>query len=493
MARRRREPTPDERRFVQIASHPSLGVEVTTGQAWVGVDQQVGHGSADALFALADDEYAAALRNAWDLQPLLAECWRGEHPERLLFHPGGATWRPEGWMPRRERMLRQPFEGELWWHVDALGAPDGSPSLERSRALAAGTVRVEADAGGVRSLALRLVGDGAYPRPAALVAGLDAGSDRAQVGAILGDAVDGIHHVEGNPLRVRYDEAGGAVALVLERGAVAPTPAGAIGVALEALGEPEEGPAFRALARLAGGTNRRWAVSSGHPRRLVAFEHGAEVQVEGDRVLSVRIDVRAFGGRAPLPATHGALRDAAGAPAAVAGTTSLHRFARGDLLVEHVGEGDAATVTAVTAVLRGVTVSHRIHRWRSGQFTRHLDALGRPASNPLVEHVRALPGVTVRMRGGVVDAVEVEPRASLPGCFADDMPSAPGRRDIPFARPTYLLERDDLYDFDGAWVHVHAPDGHRIGRITVRRDLPPRLDVERWVPPEDRGAWAPEA
>lgn len=492
MARTRRQPKADERCFVQVAERPSLGIEVTTGEAWVGVDQQVGHGSADALYALTDDEYAQALRDSWSLQPLLAECWSGGHPERLRFSPAGGSWRPAGWVPRRERMLPQPFEGELWWHVDALGVDSDAVSLQRSRALTGGAARVEADADGVRAMTFTLVGEGAYPRASALVAGLDAGSDAAQVRAVLGEPADGIHRVEGDMVRPRYDEAGGLVALVLERGAVAPAPQGAIGVALRALGEAEEGPAFRAVARLAGGANRRWAVSSGHPRRLVAFEHGVAVQVEGDRVLSVRIELRAFEGRAPLPATVGAVREALGAPAATTGTTSLHRFARGDLLVEHVGEGDAATVTALTAVLRGVTVSHRIHRWRSGHFTRFVDVLGRPASNPLVEHVRTMPGVSIRTRGGVVDAVEVEPRASLPGCFADDMPSAPGRRDIRLGRPTYLLERDDIYEHGDAWVHVHAPDGHAVARITVRRDLPPGLDVDRWVPPEDRGAWAPE-
>ena len=54
----------DARSFVQVAQRPSLGVEISTGRAWVGVDQQVGHGSADALFALTEDaaEGQAAFR-----------------------------------------------------------------------------------------------------------------------------------------------------------------------------------------------------------------------------------------------------------------------------------------------------------------------------------------------------------------------------------------------------------------------------------------------
>ena len=60
MARERRE-QPDPKTFVQVNQRPSLGVELDSGRPWVGVDQQVGHGSADALFELTDEHYASEM------------------------------------------------------------------------------------------------------------------------------------------------------------------------------------------------------------------------------------------------------------------------------------------------------------------------------------------------------------------------------------------------------------------------------------------------
>ena len=54
--------TGDRRWFVQMTRDPSLGIDVSTGQAWVGVDQQVGHFSADALFALTTEQYEGVAR-----------------------------------------------------------------------------------------------------------------------------------------------------------------------------------------------------------------------------------------------------------------------------------------------------------------------------------------------------------------------------------------------------------------------------------------------
>jgi hypothetical protein len=496
VAPRRRDAAQDARRFVQVAEHPSLGVETSTGRAWVGVDQQVGHGSADALFALTDDEYAGALVDAWSIRGIVDECWRGLRPERLLFHPAGGSWRPRGWTPRRARMLRQQVEGELWWHLDALVAGDET-SLAIARALSGDTALVHADGDGVRAIHLRLVGEGAHPRPAAIVAGLPPGSDRARAAAVLGDPVEGdAHVVEGLRVRLAYD-ADGLAGMTLERPSTPPAPHGPMGVALVALGEAEEGVAFQALAALAGDHRRRWAVSSGHPRRLLAFADGVDVQVEHGRVLSVRIDLRGpaavrFAPDATTPVTRAALRRVLGAPVDARGTTDLHRFGRRDLLVEHASTEATAIATAVTAVVGGVTVSSTIHRWRSGDFTLLVDVLGRPPSDPLVAAVRRRPGVDVRVHAGEVTAVEVAMRRAAPGSFVDGMPDAPTRRDVPLGRPAYVLERDDVWDLGFGFAHVHAGDGVLIDRIVVRRGLPPRLDVDRWVPPEDRGAWSPE-
>ncbi|GAA2176538.1 hypothetical protein GCM10009846_30730 [Agrococcus versicolor] len=495
MARRTKERKPDDRRFVQVAQLPSLGVETSTGRAWVGVDQQVGHFSADALFALTDDEYAGALVDAWTIRGVMSECWHGRQPERLLFHPGGRSPQPEHLAGRRGRMLRPPFEGELWWHLDALAAVDDERALEVSRALSGGTALVRMDDDGVQAIALPLVGDGAYPRPAALVGGLGPGSDRSRVAAILGEpSADDAHRVEGHRVRARYRD-DGLTEIVLERLPTPPAPDGPLGDVLAALGEPEEGEAFQVLAALAGGRSRRWAVSSGHPRRLLAFEGGVEVQVEAGRVLGVRIDLRSFPIAALLPgsvatASRAALQRELGAAVDVRGSTALHRFGRRELLVEHDGVGDEAAVIAVTAVLGGITVSPSIHRWRSGDFTRFLDVLGRPPSDPLVAAVRRLPGVDVREWAGVVSAVELRVRQATPGSFVDGMPDAPTRRDVPFGRPWVTLERDDVWDLDVGVVHVHAGDGVLVDRIVVCREVPPHLDVDRWVPLEDRGAWS---
>lgn len=77
--------------FVQVARQPSLGVELTTGTAWIGVDRQVGHGSADALFALTAQQYVDALRGVGDAFRFASECWHGHHDDLRLFSPAGGA------------------------------------------------------------------------------------------------------------------------------------------------------------------------------------------------------------------------------------------------------------------------------------------------------------------------------------------------------------------------------------------------------------------
>ncbi|MEU5382343.1 hypothetical protein [Kitasatospora cineracea] len=457
---------PDGRGFVQVVRQPSTGVEVVSGRAWVGVDQQVGHGSADALFALTQRQYAAALAGE-GLGSFEGECWRGGHDELLLFHPGGGSWRPERWFPARARMLPPRFEGELWWHVDALDEPEDGPRAAVARLLAAGTDRA----------VFRLSGEGAYPRPAALIGGLGPGSDRARARAVLGEPVEeggDVHAVEGDRVRLGYVD-GGLATIALERPAPRPLPAGPVRAFLAVLGEPEGGPAFREAARLAGGAHRRWASSSGRSRRLLAFDAGPEVQVGDGRVLSVRLPAAGL-----LPGTRADVHRALGAPSATVRGTDLHRYGTRDLLVGYGSEFDSARPGAapgtVTAVLRGIGVARDPHRWRSGEFTLFLDVLGRPESHPPVELVRALPGVRLVLRRGLVDEVVIGDRghrAERFAAFVDGMPAVPARTDVPFGRPDRLGEHDDLREFEQGWVHVHCADGTAVSTVTVARQPPP--------------------
>lgn len=496
---------PDARSFVQVARQPSLGVEVATGRAWVGVDQQVGHGSADALFALTDEQYAAALIDPSAIGTFEMECWRGEHDDLLLHHPRtGPPTHP--WTGLRSRMIPPRLAGEIWHHVDALGRPEGSARLAVSRALAAGTALVTTDADGVVGLTFRLVGDGAYPRPAALVAGLTAGVDRERARSVLGDPVevsaDGsvVHAVEAD--RVRLGFAGdGLVEISLERPPSEGLPEGGIRAFLEVLGEPDGGAACRAVAALAGGTARRWAVSSGFLRRLIAFDGGVELQVQDARVLSSRIRLvnEADGGvyrhagdllaGVPRSPSRDDVHRALGPPAATSGSVELHRRGGCDLVVEY-GPGAAGGIAReMTAVPTGTSVSHGIHRWRSGEFALFLDVLGLEESHPLVGQVRNLAGVRLGVHGGVVAEVVIGDaghRTERLAAFVDGMPGEPTRTDVPFGRPSYVGDRDDLRDFDQGWVHVHAADGTSISTITISREAPRALDAHRWTWHRDR-------
>lgn len=496
MAERRERDEPDERCFVQISSRPglSMGVEVSTGRAWVGVDQQVGHGSADALFALTDAQYASALAAGWMAGPFLGECWRGDHPDLLLFHPGGAHWRPEQWHPSRSRMLPPRFAGELWRHIDAIGQPGDGEQAMIARRLAAGTAVIEDGPGGVQRITIPLHGDRAHPRPGALIAGLTTGSDRAQARAVLGEPVDAsadVFLVEGARVELLFAD-DGLVGICLEPADAAPMPGGALGTVLAVLGEQEEGPRFQAAASLFGARAERWMASSGIARRLRVFDDGVEMQIEHDRVLSVRIPLRSSPGepdgaqgRELLPGVGWAparaeFHRALGAPADARGGTELHHLGARQLLVDYGAAADGETATAVTAVLTGVTVSHRFNRWRSGDFTMFLDVLGRAASNPLVAHVRGLRDVRLRLRDGVVAAVELDGRSGRFAGFIDGLPADPRRADIRFGAPRAYGAHDDLWDFEQGWLHVRSASGGRIVSIELSEDHPDGLAVQPW-------------
>ncbi|WP_146758775.1 hypothetical protein [Micromonospora noduli] len=165
-----------------------------------------------------DERYATALIDSEALWQFQGECWRGQHDDLRLFHPSGAAWRPARWSSCRERLIPPRFAGELWWHIDALGEPADSEQVEISHSLAAGTALIAVGPVGVSSMTFRLVGDGAYPRPAALIAGLTVGSDREQAWAILGDPAQAASDefvVQGVRIRLGY-AADGLVEISLE-------------------------------------------------------------------------------------------------------------------------------------------------------------------------------------------------------------------------------------------------------------------------------------
>lgn len=481
---------PDTRRFVQTGKSPSVGVEVTTARAWTGIDQQVGHGSADALFALTDEQYASMLRDGGLAdRSFVDDCWRGARDDLRLFGPDGGAWLPEHWSPHRTRMLPSRTQGEIWRHIDALGEPADSEPVELSRSLAAGSAPILDRDDGAVGMTFGLIGDSAYPRPAALIAGLDAGSDRERAVAVLGDPVTASTDeftIEGNRVILTFSDQGLAE-IVLERPASPSLPHGALGTFLAALGEPEEGAAFHAAVRLAGGRGRRWGVTPGFSRRLLVFD-GVEMQVEDAAVLSIRITLsQAFAHMEDLipgvawPASRSDVHRALGAPVASHGGTDLHRYGHRDLLVGYDLSSAGATPTEMTAVITGVTVNHEMQRWRSGQFTHFVDALGREQTHPLVTYVRGLRGVRIRMSRGVVSEVEIDDRSGDFGGLIDGLPDGLTRKSKPFGTPSYHGDHDDVWDFGRGVIHAHAPDGDKITRFTFRTDFPDNINVRAWM------------
>ncbi|PPG29760.1 hypothetical protein [Pseudoclavibacter sp. RFBB5] len=500
---RSKAPERDSRCFVQVRSQPSLGVETSTGTTWVGVDQQVGHGSADALFELTTEQYVGEL--VWDsVRPgFVGECWSGKHDDLRLFDPRGGSWYPEQWVPARTRMFPPRVDGEIWHHVDALGEAPDSERATVSRALAGGTEDVTVDAGRVAGIRFTLSGDPAYPRPAGLIAGLGAGASRAQVSAVLGASIEAdsdVHGLEGDLVRVRYD-AEGLAEVLLERPEPRPLPDGPLKPVFGMLGEPEGGFAWTLGSELLGEVRRRWAVSSGFPRRLLEFDSGAEVQVEDARVLSVRlrpspesdapppVGVTALARGPRYPRTREEARHTLGAPLSTTGRMELRRFGACDLMTEYSSAEADAAVTELTALPVGASVSHRIHRWRSGEFTMFLDALGLPEEHPLVLAVGRLDGVDLSFRDGCLERVEIGGAGSQAerfAAFVDGTPASPTRKELPFGVPTYIGEQDDLRDFEQGWIHVHARDGVHITTIAVSLEPPEDVDVHLWLPHRDR-------
>ncbi|SIT68262.1 hypothetical protein [Microbacterium sp. RU33B] len=366
---------PDTRCFVQTGQRPSIGVEVSSGRAWVGVDRQIGHGSADALFALTDEQYPAAFRN--ELGSFEGECWRGEHGDLLLFDPGTTpTWRPECWHPLPGRAVPPRFAGELWRHVDALGTATDSNEARIADALAAGRAIITEASGVIVAITLRLTGEGAHPRPAALISGLTAGSDLDRARSVIGGPIAGeedVFAVEGHHLRLVFVD-DGLVAVSLTPAPPRPAPDGRIRDFLDALGEPEHGTAYLRVAQLAGSESpgRAGSVSTG---RLVEFDGGVDVRVDSGRVVGVRLRLAAGPDgtvyRNPddlisglvWPASRVSLLRALGAPASTSGGRDLFRYGARDLVVEY----DRGLVSAILVSLTGARVSFGPYGWSDEQ------------------------------------------------------------------------------------------------------------------------------
>lgn len=486
----------DARRFLQIADRPSRGVELSTGQGWIGIDQQVGHGSADALFALTDAQYAWALEHGGVEGGFEGEAWRGEHPDKLLFHPARGGDRPSHWSPSRARMLNPDFEGEIWRHLDALGEPAEGERTAISQGLGAGGATHDVVGGSVRRIELRLVGDDAYPRPAAIIAGLAPGSDRAAARAILGEPIDEAgdeHRIEGVRVLLEFGD-GGLAGITLELPVPRPTPTGSIRTFLAALGTPERGVEFQALARLLGGRSLRWSSGSGHGRRVIAFERGADVHVHDGRVVgaSIRLQSNPLGAALPgaaaliadvaTPMVRAAVHETLGAPDASRGHRDLYRLERGVLVLEYGLTSAGEAVVGVRAVQHGEVISDRFHRWRAGTFTLFLDILGRAQTDALVEYAGTLPGVRLRMRSGAVAAVELSGRGAQLASFVDGLADQPRRSDIPFGAPVEYGRHDDLWSFAQGWVHVRSDASGAITSIRVSTEdaVTPGLQVRPW-------------
>lgn len=459
---------------------PSAGVETTSGRAWVGVDQQVGHGSADALYALTDEQYAAVLAAEWALDAFLLECWRGEHPDLRLHEPGGGRWLPQRWMPARSRAIPTRFDGEIWHHVDALTEQETGEREAASRALAGGTSPVRVASDGAREMTFRLTGDTAYPRPAGLIGGLTVGSSREQADAILGERIEGrdAYRLEGALICLGYVD-GGLTEIALAQSVARPMPGGAIRALLTVLGQPEEGPAFRSVITRVGAevTCRRWAGWAGRDWRLSTYDTGMEILTTDLRVASVRVRLgvtrytEALFPDAPTPPSREQVWHTLGAPTYTHAGHELYHYGDRELIIRYSGD----TAADLTTVMSGAGVDHDRRRERSGEYTLFLDVLGLDQSHPLVQKVRGLDGVRIDTRRGTVTRVTIGDRgnpAERFAAFIGGIPAAPTRADIGLTRPRQVGDRGELRQVEGAWVHTHALDGSRISLITVSEEQP---------------------
>ncbi|OYN89135.1 hypothetical protein [Parenemella sanctibonifatiensis] len=467
--------------FVQVVARPSIGVEVTTGTAWVGVDRQVGHGSADALFALMPHQYAQAMADPEALWPFMQECWRGDHEDLLLHAPAGGSFRPRRWHPLPFHLLGRRWEGELWWYVAALGLPESAAAVAVARSLT-DAVRVTMADGRMVSATVALTGAGAHPRPEALIGGLGLGSDRSEARRILGEPVGPDLYAAGSArVRLEFGPAGLA-GLHLTSAPAAPVPTGPLGETLALLGEPEAGPRHRAAESVLGGRRERWMSSSASSRRLLVHERGACLHIGDGRILGLELPAADLADVTGWSQNHDEVRALLGDPVDSYDGDDLHLLPGGEVLVRSAPDDLPGPRIDLVARRRGTSIASRFFRWRSGEVTAFLDVLGRGSDDPLVDHVRGIAGVTVRERGGVVVAVDLDGAGGALPALLDGMPAEPRRSDIRFGAPRQYGRRDDLWDFEQGWIHARSGRHGRIESVTVclPDELPSRLHVRPW-------------
>lgn len=304
--------------FVQVVASPSIGVEVTTGTAWVGVDRQVGHGSADALFALTPHQYAQAMTDPEALWPFMQECWRGAHEDLLLHAPAGGSFRPRHWHPV--------------------------------------------------------------------------------------------------------------------------------------------------------------------PFHLLVHERGACLHIGDGRILRLELPSAELADVTGWPQNHDEVRALLGDPVDSYDGDDLHLLPGAEVLVRPAPDDLPGPRIDLVAHRRGTSIASRFFRWRSGEVTAFLDVLGRGSDDPLVDHVRGIAGVTVRERGGVVVAVDLDVAGGALPTLLDGMPAEPRRSDIRFGAPRQYGRHDDLWDFEQGWIHARSGRHGRIESVTVclPDELPARLHVRPW-------------
>lgn len=518
---RSRRAQPPKQVFVQTMTKPSLGVELSSGRGWVGVDQQVGHGSADALYAMPDEMYAASIAAGYVGGTFEAECWRGEHPDLQLYDPAKSS-RIEHWNSLRPRLVPSEVRGEIWWLLDALGDAPGGERLGLAQALAAGTLHTEFDDDGLKRLTVDLSGDRAYPRPTALFAAT-AGT-RASEAFGRQDAFS----IEGHEISIEHTEAG-TTRLVINRAPFAAAPVGDLRTFLHVIGAPEEGTEFQAAARLAGSERTRWQIPSRPPRSLLQFAGGIDMQVEDARVVSVRVllhstepvkrphsapkknnrgpavrhsDLEAreayphadslFGDSAGA-LSRGELHSLLGTPAAEEAAFDLYHYRGIDMVIEYGISSHGETPRTVCLSLSSTYVSPKVRGWRSGEFALFLDALGLDQNEPLVASIRSLPGVQLSYRADQVSSIEIGTNGNQSErfkAFVDGAPANPRRDELGFGAPQYHGEHDDLREYEQGWIHVRSRDGVMIDSITVSEEPPDGKGMRRWM---FRDEWPPRS
>lgn len=479
----KRERRPDQRRFVQVRSSPSVGIELTSATPWVGIDQQVGHFSADALFALTDQQYREFL-HGWEHSGFAAECWRGEHPDLLLFHPGGAHPRPDDFRGHGQRMLSRAFEGELWWHLDALRSTE---ALDISRLLAgSGASHVEVESG-AESIRFELGTDSPYPRPYALIDGVETGSTRAQVCAIVGDPItpgSDTHSVHDEFVDFEYVD-GHLSVITVRRRPAATRPSGPVRRLLALLGTPEQGDHYRAWAGSVA--PKYWGGVGGWSRpRLITLGDALELQVEKGEVMGVRVRCTRTPDSTPAvraalapswPPTRDHIHEMLGKPSGHDRTSEIWRFEDCQVVVDYEDDGVARTATDLHVMQVGGYRRYRDDRaYYQGEQALFLDTLGLEGGHPVVTHLRTVDGVGVRLSRGRVSEIAVGPeRFSV---FGSEMPANPTRWDVPLPWPGWSGARDDLREVtDRGWIHVHCRDGEHVSAITFSAEEPRGLNV----------------